>query len=124
MEDDGTPLIGIIGPGSSTTTITVQNLLKLFRIPQIGYSATSTDLDDLKIYPYFFRVVSSDEFQAFLMFKILKKFNWSYVSIVYTDSNVSFNIVIKYTSIRYHSTFVNILVSHSELWSKWYERIA
>ena len=39
-------LVGVIGPGSSAVSIQVQNLLQLFDILQIGYSATSRDLTD------------------------------------------------------------------------------
>lgn len=46
------PIVGLIGPGSSSVAIQVQNLLQLFNIPQIAYSATSMDLSDkvLNIY--------------------------------------------------------------------------
>ncbi|NXO06085.1 GRM1 protein, partial [Oriolus oriolus] len=40
------PIAGVIGPGSSSVAIQVQNLLQLFDIPQIAYSATSIDLSD------------------------------------------------------------------------------
>uniref|UniRef100_A0AAQ5XZL1 G-protein coupled receptors family 3 profile domain-containing protein n=1 Tax=Amphiprion ocellaris TaxID=80972 RepID=A0AAQ5XZL1_AMPOC len=40
------PIVGLIGPGSSSVAIQVQNLLQLFNIPQIAYSATSMDLSD------------------------------------------------------------------------------
>lgn len=40
------PIVGLIGPGSSSVAIQVQNLLQLFNIPQIAYSATSVDLSD------------------------------------------------------------------------------
>lgn len=44
------PIVGLIGPGSSSVAIQVQNLLQLFNIPQIAYSATSMDLSD-KVIP-------------------------------------------------------------------------
>lgn len=40
------PIVGLIGPGSSSVAIQVQNLLQLFNIPQIAYSATSMTLSD------------------------------------------------------------------------------
>ncbi|CAI9738095.1 metabotropic glutamate receptor 1-like [Octopus vulgaris] len=56
------PIVGMIGPGSSSSTIQVQNLLSIFTIPQIGYSATSSDLSDKSLYKYFLRVVPPDSF--------------------------------------------------------------
>lgn len=78
-------IVGIIGPGSSAVTIQVQNLLQLFNIPQIGYSATSRELSRKDFYKYFLRVVPSDEFQAKLMVDVLLKFNWTYVITINTE---------------------------------------
>ncbi|KAB7507759.1 Metabotropic glutamate receptor 5, partial [Armadillidium nasatum] len=65
----------------------VQNLLQLFRIPQVGYSATSKDLSDKSRFSYFLRVVPSDYYQAQVMVDIVKHYNWTFVSAVYTDGN-------------------------------------
>lgn len=78
-------LVGVIGPGSSTVTIQVQNLLQLFSIPQIGYSATSRDLSDKSYYKYFMRVVPSDFYQAQVMVDLVRAYNWTYISVVHTD---------------------------------------
>lgn len=78
-------IVGVVGPASSAVTIQVQNLLQLFDIPQIGYSATSRDLSDKGPFKYFLRVVPSDRLQARLMVDLLKHFNWTYVSAVYTE---------------------------------------
>lgn len=32
-----TPVVAVVGPAKSSTTIAVQNLLQVFRIPQIGF---------------------------------------------------------------------------------------
>ncbi len=79
------PIAGLIGPGSSTVTIQVQNLLSLFQIPQIGYSATSKDLSVKSLYEYFLRVVPSDKLQAQALVDVIKHYNWTYVSTVYTE---------------------------------------
>ncbi|KAG7155867.1 Metabotropic glutamate receptor 5-like [Homarus americanus] len=80
-------LVGVVGPGSSDVTIQVQNLLQLFRIPQVGYSATSRDLSDKSRFSYFMRVVPSDYYQAQVMVDIVRHYNWTYVSAVHTDGN-------------------------------------
>ncbi|XP_075227650.1 metabotropic glutamate receptor 1-like [Lycorma delicatula] len=81
------PLIGVIGPGSSSAALQVQNLLQLFQIPQIGYSTTSRDLSDKGRFNYFLRVVPPDYYQAQVMLDILLHYNWTYVSAVNTDEN-------------------------------------
>ncbi|XP_048526534.1 metabotropic glutamate receptor 1 [Dendroctonus ponderosae] len=81
------PLVGIIGPGSSSVALQVQNLLQLFHIPQIGYSTTSRDLSDKNRFNYFLRVVPSDYYQAQVILDIVRFFGWSYVSAVNTDEN-------------------------------------
>ncbi|MEE6475057.1 hypothetical protein FKM82_010602 [Ascaphus truei] len=81
------PIAGVIGPGSSSVAIQVQNLLQLFDIPQIAYSATSIDLSDKTLYKYFLRVVPSDILQARAMLDIVKRYNWTYVSAVHTEGN-------------------------------------
>ncbi|XP_056417376.1 metabotropic glutamate receptor 5 isoform X1 [Hyla sarda] len=81
------PIVGVIGPGSSSVAIQVQNLLQLFNIPQIAYSATSMDLSDKTLYKYFMRVVPSDAQQARAMVDIVKRYNWTYVSAVHTEGN-------------------------------------
>ncbi|XP_028656246.1 metabotropic glutamate receptor 5b isoform X1 [Erpetoichthys calabaricus] len=81
------PIVGVIGPGSSSVAIQVQNLLQLFNIPQIAYSATSMDLSDKTLYKYFMRVVPSDAQQARAMVDIVKRYNWTYVSAIHTEGN-------------------------------------
>ncbi|ELW72894.1 Metabotropic glutamate receptor 1 [Tupaia chinensis] len=83
------PIAGVIGPGSSSVAIQVQNLLQLFDIPQIAYSATSIDLSDKTLYKYFLRVVPSDTLQARAMLDIVKRYNWTYVSAVHTEGTHS-----------------------------------
>lgn len=82
------PIAGVIGPGSSSVAIQVQNLLQLFNIPQIAYSATSIDLSDKTLYKYFLRVVPSDTLQARALLDIVKRYNWTYVSAVHTEGEL------------------------------------
>lgn len=84
------PIAGVIGPGSSSVAIQVQNLLQLFNIPQIAYSATSIDLSDKTLYKYFLRVVPSDTLQARALLDIVKRYNWTYVSAVHTEGEFAF----------------------------------
>lgn len=96
-----TPLIGVIGPGSSSVALQVQNLLQLFQLPQIGYSTTSKDLSDKSRFSYFMRVVPSDYYQAQVIVDLVSAQNWTYVSAVNTDGE-SFQLfmALKYSQMR------------------------
>eukprot|EP00058_Branchiostoma_floridae_P028593 XP_002614084.1 hypothetical protein BRAFLDRAFT_67330 [Branchiostoma floridae] len=80
-------IVGVVGCSSSVTSIQVANLLKLFTLPQISYWSTSPELSIKKRFPYFSRTVPSDEFQARAIMDIVTTFNWTYISVVYEDSN-------------------------------------
>lgn len=80
-------IIAVIGPGSSSVSINVQNLLQLFDVPQIGYSATSRDLTDKKLFKTFIRVVPSDYLQVRAMIDIVKAMDWKYLLAAYTDGS-------------------------------------
>ncbi|XP_072033630.1 metabotropic glutamate receptor 3-like [Amphiura filiformis] len=77
--------IGVIGTGSSTTSAAVANLLGLFKVPQVSYSASSPILSDKQQYPYFLRTIASDINQAEVMSALSELMNWNYVAIVHTD---------------------------------------
>uniref|UniRef100_A0A672GWM9 Glutamate receptor, metabotropic 5a n=1 Tax=Salarias fasciatus TaxID=181472 RepID=A0A672GWM9_SALFA len=99
------PIVGLIGPGSSSVAIQVQNLLQLFNIPQIAYSATSMDLSDKSLFKYFMRVVPSDMQQARAMVDIVKRYNWSYVSAIHTEGKTVKKKQFQWNSCRTLSRF-------------------
>ena len=88
----GKPIAGLIGPGSSQNSIQVQNMLQIFQIPQIGYSATSMDLSDKNLYKYFLRVVPSDMFQARAMLDVVLRYNWTYISTVHSEGKLFYSV--------------------------------
>ncbi|VDM93187.1 unnamed protein product, partial [Onchocerca ochengi] len=81
------PVVAIVGPAKSSTTIAVQNLLQVFHMPQIGYGATTADLSDKEQFGYFMRVVPADTWQAKLVVAMLEHFNWTYVAVIYSAGN-------------------------------------
>ncbi|XP_054165125.1 metabotropic glutamate receptor 3-like, partial [Oppia nitens] len=80
-------VVGVIGGQSSTVSIQLANLLRLFKVPQISYQSTSTTLSNKQKYEYFFRTVPSDVNQVQAILEILKTFRWTYVSVVYSDTD-------------------------------------
>ena len=75
-------LAGVVGSLSSGVSETVANFLRVFEIPQISYSSTSTILSNKDIYSYFLRTVPPDSFQVQALIDIVSKFGWSYVSTI------------------------------------------
>ena len=57
----------------------VASLLRLFRVPQVSYSATSSELSEKNRFDYFLRTVPPDSFQAQAIVDIIKTMNWSAV---------------------------------------------
>ena len=80
-------LAAIIGPGDSSITMQTHNILQLFEMPQIGYSATAKQLSDKEKFKYFTRVIASDTQQAQAIVDIIRQFNWSYVATIGTEGD-------------------------------------
>ena len=70
---------GVVGAASSSVSIAVANLLRLFSIPQVSYASTAKILSDKSRFDYFFRTVPPDSLQARAMADIIVHFNWTYV---------------------------------------------
>lgn len=82
VKDTKVQLAGVVGALSSGVSATVANFLRVFEIPQISYSSTSTILSNKDIYSYFLRTVAPDSFQARAMMDIIRHFRWKYVAAV------------------------------------------
>lgn len=79
------PIVGVVGPYSSSVSLQVSNLLGLFRVPHISYGATSPLLSDKNRFKYFLRTVPSDEVRARALVDLLLVSGTKYVSVVYSD---------------------------------------
>lgn len=76
---------GVIGAASSTVSISVASLLRLFKIPQISYASTAETLSDRTRFDYFFRTIPPDSLQTRVMADLIHHFNWSYVYALHSD---------------------------------------
>ena len=85
--DNGTVLgiSGVVGAASSSVSIAVANLLRLFSIPQISPASTAAILSDKTRFDYFFRTIPPDSLQARTMAEIISYFNWTYVIAIHSD---------------------------------------
>ncbi|XP_026118190.1 metabotropic glutamate receptor 4 isoform X2 [Carassius auratus] len=80
-------VVGVIGASSSSVSIMVANILRLFKIPQVSYASTAPDLSDNTRYDFFSRVVPPDTYQAQAMVDIVRAMRWNYVSTVASEGN-------------------------------------
>ena len=79
------PIVGVVGPYSSSVALQVSNLLGLFQVPHISCGATSPLLSDKNRFKYFVRTVPSDEVRARALVDLLLVNGTKYVSVVYSD---------------------------------------
>lgn len=96
----------MVGAASSVTSIQVANLLRLFKIPQVrmnlcsfnikflqikifqvSFFSTSPELSNKQRFEYFSRTIPSDHYQVKAMVDIVLRLGWSYISIIYEESN-------------------------------------
>ncbi len=76
---------GVVGAASSSVSIAVASLLRLFKIPQISYASTAETLSDRTRFDYFFRTIPPDSLQTQVMADLIGHFNWSYVYLIHSD---------------------------------------
>ena len=75
---------GVVGAASSSVSIPVALLLRLFKLPQISPASTAKSLSNKEEFEFFYRTVPPDSGQVQVMYNLVKLFNWTYVSIIYS----------------------------------------
>ena len=78
-------IVGLVGPEFSAPCVMIANVFSLFRIPVLGTLCTSDELGDRSRFSYFLRLVSPDSIQAEAMMDLIAHFNWTYISLVYSE---------------------------------------
>ncbi|XP_075869402.1 metabotropic glutamate receptor 7-like [Nelusetta ayraudi] len=73
---------GVVGASTSSESVLVATILRLFQIPQVSYGSTAAELSDERRYDFFSRVVAADTSQAEAMVALLQALQWRYVSTV------------------------------------------
>jgi hypothetical protein len=81
-------VIGVIGAASSSVSIQVANILRLFQVPQISYASTGPELSNKERFPYFSRVLPSDTLQAEAMATLVHDLEWNYVATLHEAGNL------------------------------------
>ena len=80
-------VVGVVGPGSSAESMMVAGLFSVLQIPVMATLATSDELSDEKRFGYLLRLVSPNKFQVEALLDFLTHFNWTYVSLLYSDDS-------------------------------------
>lgn len=80
------PIVSLIGPADSGSSVLVGSLLKVAGIPAVSYAATSEELSS-PFYKHFYRTVPSDKQQASAMADLFEYFDWSYIATVAVDDS-------------------------------------
>ena len=78
------PTSVIVGAASSRVSVPVASLVRLFTTPQISYASSSAILSNRDRYEYFHRTVPPDNLQAEAMIDVMLRFNWTYISTIYS----------------------------------------
>ncbi|XP_043234513.1 metabotropic glutamate receptor 3-like, partial [Amphibalanus amphitrite] len=92
------PVSGVIGAAFSGVSINVAKILQIFKIPQISYASTSTELSDKTRFEYFSRVVPPDNRQAQAMVQVVRALGWKYVSTVAVQGDYGEKGISSFTS--------------------------
>jgi len=59
---------------------------------QVSYFSTSPELSNKQRFEYFSRTIPSDHYQVKAMVEIVDRCGWSYVSILYEESNYGLKV--------------------------------
>ncbi|KAL8592303.1 hypothetical protein ACOMHN_036937 [Nucella lapillus] len=84
-------VVAVLGSSTSDQSITATWLMGRSQVPMVSVLATSDDLNNPKRFPYFLRVVPPDRHQFRAIAELIKTFAWTYVSVVYEESNYGEN---------------------------------
>ena len=77
--------VGVVGTSRSSSSRQAAIVFGLYHLPQISFLATSDELSDNEIYPYFLRTVGADNFQVKAMIDIILQYKWDYISFLNSD---------------------------------------
>ena len=78
-------VVGVVGMSTSSTALKEAPFLNLFGIPLVSATATSPMLSDRTFRPNFLRTIPSDTVTGEAVAALLRKMEWSFVGIVFTD---------------------------------------
>uniref|UniRef100_UPI00358E6E3C extracellular calcium-sensing receptor-like n=1 Tax=Myxine glutinosa TaxID=7769 RepID=UPI00358E6E3C len=72
----------IIGPASTSLSISVSRILQFLHIPLVSYYASCKCLSDKREFPSLLRTIPSDTYQASVMVHLVRHFRWVYIGTI------------------------------------------
>ncbi|XP_075125805.1 vomeronasal type-2 receptor 26-like [Leptodactylus fuscus] len=78
---------GFIGDQGSPTTVSMAQILAIYRYSQISYGATSSSLNNRNFYPTFYRTSQSARISYLVLSKMIKFFRWTWVGIISSEDD-------------------------------------
>ena len=82
----GSKPIGVLGPLSGDQTIYISHIFQHDEIPIITFSEVCHTLNDKLTHPSVLKTVPTDRKEVEVIVGILKRYNWTFVSVVYQDT--------------------------------------
>ncbi|CAF0983446.1 unnamed protein product [Rotaria sp. Silwood1] len=74
-EEEG--IVGIVGPLTSNDVRFLGPLVAQIGLPLVSYGATNADLSDSRLYPTFYRTISSDSILCQAIVELFQQFSWA-----------------------------------------------
>ncbi|XP_029441473.1 extracellular calcium-sensing receptor-like [Rhinatrema bivittatum] len=81
------PLAAVIGDNKSRMSITIAQLLGVYKQAQISYASSVAELSDKSRFPSFLRTTPSDEYQSLGIARLITFFGWIWVGILAEDND-------------------------------------
>lgn len=78
---------GLLGPTTTTQSMVMQQIAKLYTVPQVGSIALSNSLADKTLYPTFLRTLSSDKSQIHGIIAFFQLCGWTKGVVVYSNND-------------------------------------
>uniref|UniRef100_A0A668RRZ6 G-protein coupled receptors family 3 profile domain-containing protein n=1 Tax=Oreochromis aureus TaxID=47969 RepID=A0A668RRZ6_OREAU len=80
-------VIAVVGPFTSTQSLTVAPLFMVNLVPMVNYATSSSVFSNKAKYPSFLRTLPSNSDMIDVIVRILQKFNWRWVAFLNSDDD-------------------------------------
>ncbi|KAL3974274.1 taste receptor type 1 member 1 [Sarotherodon galilaeus] len=80
-------VIAVVGPFTSTQSLTVAPLFMVNLVPMVNYATSSSVFSNKAKYPSFLRTLPSNSNMIDVIVRILQKFNWRWVAFLNSDDD-------------------------------------
>uniref|UniRef100_A0A061RGM2 Adenylate cyclase n=2 Tax=Tetraselmis sp. GSL018 TaxID=582737 RepID=A0A061RGM2_9CHLO len=90
-----TPAVALVGPSRSDVAVPVATLGKALHWPQVSYGATSTELSNSVLFPYFSRTTHTTSSSSLGMAGVIKYYGWTSAAVLYPSEEWGFNLLSK-----------------------------